>query len=304
MGRIATVMVAAVLVLSGCGDDSSSSPSSSSSGRTTGTVHRSFACPDPAAKVEPAAGDTLPTGARAARICYSAEMPVEWRPPHEPLTRDVAHLVALVNRQQVYPPSRGCNDDAGPAYRIVLDYPDGTRMIDGVTAGCRDVRVGASRRTGGRTVWRGYFHLLARQREHARPGHVPTQPISCPTRRHPVPFTPLAEVGSLSRARLCLSLADSRGVTMTDRDLRILRHDVRTSAGRRQASSLHPVTCSRALRFGYVVVGVDRWGDTIDARAYCRVYPMVVPGTFRTAYVRELPKTAAMFERLVDTARG
>ena len=168
MGRIAAVMVAAVLVLAGCGDDSSSSPSS---GRTTGTVARSFACPDPAAKVEAAAGDTLPTGARAARICYSAEMPVEWQPPHEPLTHDVAHLVALVNRQQVYPPADGCNADAGPAYRIVLDYPDGARMISGVTAGCRDVRVGASDREGGRTVWRAYFHLLAQQREHARPGH-------------------------------------------------------------------------------------------------------------------------------------
>lgn len=300
MGLIAAVMVAAVLVLAGCGDDSSSLPSS---GRTTGTVPRSFACPDPAAKVEPAAGDTLPTGARAARICYSAEMPVEWQPPHEPLTHDVARLVALVNRQQFYPPADGCNADAGPAYRIVLDYPDGARIVSGVTAGCRDVRVGASDREGGRTVWRAYFHLLAQQREHARPGQVPTRPISCPTRRHPVPFTPLAEVGSLGRARLCLSSDDPQGVTMTSRDLRILRHDVRTSAGRRQASSVHPVTCSRSLRFGYEIVGIDRWGDTVDVRAYCRVYPMAVPGTFRTAYVRELPVTAAMFERLVGAAR-
>ena len=131
---------------------------------------------------------------------------------------------------------------------------------------------------------------------------MPTRPISCPTRRHPVPFTPLAEVGTLNRARLCLSSADPRGVTMTSRDLRNLRHDVRTSAGRRQASSVHPVTCSRPLRFGYEIVGVDRWGDTVDTRAYCRVYPMAVPGTFRTVYVRELPTTAAMFERLVHAA--
>jgi hypothetical protein len=91
---------------------------------------------------------------------------------------------------------------------------------------------------------------------------------------------------------------------MTDRDLRIFRHDAQTSAGRRQASSLHPVTCSRPLRFGYVILGVDRWGDTVDLRGYCRVYPMVVPGTFHTAYVRELPATAAMLKRLVDAALG
>lgn len=296
MARLVAVMVAAVLVLSGCGDDSSSPPDAQGPG-----MH-SFACPDPKAKVDPTPGDTLPGGALAARICYSADMPVEWQPPREPLTRGVTGLVALVNRQQVYPSTEGCNDDAGPAYRILLDYPDGTRIISGDTAGCREVRVGRHDKEGGRKVWRAYFRLLSRQREHARPHHVSSTPVLCPTGQDRVAFTPLAEVGTLTHARFCLSSKDPRGTTMTSRDLTILRHDVATSKGRRQSSPIRPNTCSRTLRFGYEVVGVDRWGDTVDVHAYCQAYPLTVPGTFRMTDVRELPATRRMFERLAQAA--
>jgi hypothetical protein len=295
MARPAVVLVAAALVLAGCGDGSSSP-----SGETAGRL--SFACPDPKADVEATPGESLPAGARAARICYSATMPVAWQPPPEPLVHGVARLVALVDRQRDYPHTDGCNADAGPAYRIVFDYPDGARMISGDTAGCRAVRLGSHDRLGGRAVWRGYFRLLATQRQHSRPGRVPDRRIHCPTRQDPAAFTPLWETGTLTRARFCLSSVDERGLTMTQRDLRILSHDAATSATRRQASPVRPNTCTRRLQFGYQVVGVDRWGDTVDLHAYCHVYQMVVPGTFRMVDVRELPETGAMFERLAATA--
>jgi hypothetical protein len=298
MRHTAAVLVAAALVLSACGDGSSSSQPSLDS--PPGMP--AFVCPDPKAKVEPTPGDTLPTGARAARICYSADMPVAWQAPADPLTRGVGRLVSLVNRRLASPQGDACNADAGPAYRIVLDYPDGARTINGETAGCREVRVGGTERLGGRRVWNSYFRLLARQREHARPRQVSSTPLLCPTGQDRVPFAPLAEVGTLTRARFCLSSKDQRGETMTRRDLRILRHDAATSAGRRQRSPLRPSRCSRTLRFGYEIVGVDRWGDTVDLHAYCQAYPFTVPGTFRTVDVRELPATRRMFERLARAA--
>src|SRR5689334_15593843 len=117
MRRTAGVLVAAALVLSACGDGSSSVPSADSPPGPT-----DFACPDPQANVETTPGDTLPSGARAARICYSAAMPVSWQAPADPLVQGVDRLVAAVNEQEISPHSDACNADAGPAYRIVLDY--------------------------------------------------------------------------------------------------------------------------------------------------------------------------------------
>jgi hypothetical protein len=296
MSRLVGLLVASVLVLAACGDETSSAPSARGAG------DMSFRCPDPAAGVDPTTDDTLPPGPRAALICPMADG-TPWRAPREPLTRDVERLVALVNSQPRSPRGDGCLAEAGPEYRIVLDYPDGARLLNGDFAGCRDLQVGASHRVGGRTVWQAYFRLLARQRALSSPdGMGDTRPF-CPSHGRPVPSTPIWDARTITRARFCLPRTRrapgvSDGVRMSGRDLRLLRHDMLSSAARRQRPPIRPDLCDRHLGLGYDVVAVDRWGDLVDIRGYCEVYPMVIPGSSRSAYVRELRATHQMFERL------
>jgi hypothetical protein len=297
MARLAAVLVAMLLALTACGHGSSPSASTRNADDPL-----SFRCPDPVSKVGPTPGPSLPAGARAARICVWGSS-VPWHAPLEPLTRDVDRLVALVNGQEPYPKSDGCFADDGPAYRIVVDYPDGARLIEGDTAGCREVEFGASELTGGPAVWRTYFRLLARQRQHARPGRVAVARPSCPTRQQPGAFTPLWDARMITAARFCPPRTAQHpqvpaGSAFSARDLRRLRHDMLTSSDRRQQRPVIPSSCHGLLQHGYDVVAVDRWGDHIDMRGYCDVYPMVIPGTSRSAYVRELPATRAMLERL------
>jgi hypothetical protein len=295
--RNAAAAVATALVLSACSGGGHVSTSA-------GTDLDSFRCPDPHATITPTPGRSLPPGATAALICYSADEPVAWRAPDDVLTRHVDHLVAFVNRRPVHPTTEFCNTDAGPAYRIVLDYPDGARVITGDRAGCRDVRVGTDDREGGRGVWHTFFTLLARQREHSKPGRAPRAQLSCPTPRHPGSFTPLWD-GTLTSARFCPSRTAqhpraTHGIPMSGRDLAVLRHDLATSADRRQRHPLRPGRCRGGLHVGYDVVAVDRWSDVIDIRGACSVYLVVVPGTDRVAYVRALPATVRMLARLAE----
>jgi hypothetical protein len=126
---------------------------------------------------------------------------------------------------------------------------------------------------------------------------------SCPTRQQPGAFTPLWDARTIIAARFCLPRTRrdpqvSAGIALSAHALRILRHDMLTSADRRQRRPVTAVHCDRHLGLGYDVIAVDRWGDLIDMRSHCEVYPMVVPGTARAVNVRELPTTRAMFERL------
>lgn len=296
MARLVATALAALL-LTGC-SEGSSSPSADPSGPST----LPFACPDPSTTVHPTPGDRLPAGVRAARICSTAE-PVAWLAPPEPLTEGVAALVAVVNRQGAAPHSGSCNLDAGPAYSIVLDYADGARIITGDTAGCRNVRVGSVDRVGGRTVWHTYLRLLARQRAHIRPGPVPvSRRPTCVTTDHRLPSTPLWDVRVLRRARLCVLATKGPGVAMSRREVRVLRRDVMTAAGRSQWQPMHPRGCGPDVRLGYDVVAVDAWGDVVDIRGYCDVYLAIAAGASRPAYVRELPSTRRMFARLAARA--
>jgi hypothetical protein len=230
-------------------------------------------------------------------------MPVSWQAPADPLVQGVDRLVAAVNRQEISPHSDACNADAGPAYRIVLDYPDGARMIIGETAGCRDVQVGSTDRLGGLAIWHTYLALLAKQRAHERPGRLPASSHpTCTTRHHQLPFTPLWDARVLRRARLCVLSEPGPGLALSRADVRLLRHDLLTMAPRSQRRAIRPRGCAPAAHRGYDVVAVDGWGDLVDIRGFCDIYLAVSPETADSGYVRELPATRRMIQRLARAA--
>ena len=300
MARLLVLMVAAVLGLSGCGGGSSSTPSAA----PPPVVAGAFRCPDAQAPVttEPA-DDTLPSGARAALLCFH-DNHVAWIPPSATLTTGLDDLVGLVNAQRVHDPSSdvGCGGVGAPAWTMVFRYQSGIRTISGDNGGCWDLLVGHTQRFGSREVYDAYLHALLEQR-HAEgtPTAMPTHP-ACPRRvRTDDAFSPVADAARLTSAVMCTANGTKVVATtrLTHAQLAALRRDVATATPRRTVHDFAARCAADGTEHGGAIVGMDDWGDPVTMLIVCDTYRTVQPGSERYLFARMLPSTARMVQRLL-----
>ena len=289
--RAGVLVAALALLLSGCGTGDSRSAAD----------HRatqiSFACSNTGVTGDHGA-DVLPPGATAALIC-ATDGDQAWVAPHEPLTHQVDQLVALVDRQRLeHNPNGVCNLAGGPAWSLLVRYPDGVRRIDGDDGGCNTLFVGPTEKEGARRVYWAFARALLRQRSHQHPPGAVTHAVPpCPS--HQFVFVPTAEPRLLSRGSWCLRddrTSHSDG-PLTQTQLRVLRHDLATLGPR---SSRRPDVSACRARGGATgqVSGRDVWDDPVRIDFECGYYLYSAPASRHTLFVRMLPATEAMVSAL------
>lgn len=112
-------------------------------------------CPDPASTPVTATSYDLPDGASWARICGTSVTGTGSDPgpnadvllgPPDALVTNLDGLVDFANSLPTMPSDIACTMEFGPAYTLVLGYPDGsTQMVTGELYGCRQIgdRMGA-----------------------------------------------------------------------------------------------------------------------------------------------------------------
>lgn len=299
MKRCLAVALAAVLVLSGCGDGSSSSPGPPA----PQVVDAPFRCPAPTRLTQPGATDTgsdsLPSGATAARLCAAG-----WHA--EDLRSGLDHLVSVVNAQRAVDPrsDTGCGQGRVSAWTIVLRYEGGTRTISADDQSCAHLRVGAARRFGDAHVYDAYVQALLHQRHQQGPPRTAPPSPRCP--RHAVPVSridqdlPVADPTDAARAVVCvLTPRGARTIAMPRSALAALRHDL-TTARIRPTDVDPPADCpSLAPSADVMVNGVDTWGDRFSVSFECDVYRLLPVGTDRYLFVRLRPATARILRGLI-----
>ncbi len=138
-----------------------------------------FECPTgagPAGPIGTSPEGTIPSGAVLARVCAVQQDGVDWVPPPDALTMDVDSVIKTLNELPVAEDRMGCDEDLGPAYVMVFQYPDGHMVqVRGDLYGCKLVSFGALERLGAADALHAYFDALADQRRHARPASaIPT----------------------------------------------------------------------------------------------------------------------------------
>jgi hypothetical protein len=301
MGRLAVLLVAAALTLAGCGDDSSSSPGSPAGGPAI--ADRPFRCPDPKADPEDVVdrgADTLPTGARAALLCWHDNR-VQWAPPHGRLTSDLDAVVGVVNQQESFTPSPdiGCGGVGAPAWSMVFRYADGTRTITGDNGGCWDLLVGSTERYGSKKVYAAYLGALVRQRAQEHPVAFRAVPPRCPARVRFDAFDPIADASTARTGVVCVLDGNltTRRLVLARAELATLRHEIATAARRHtdvDATSACPRNPSSALQ----IRGIDAWREPFRVDIACGAYRYLRPGTGRYSFATLLPRTEQMLNQL------
>jgi len=300
------LLLAAGLVLSGCGDHSSSSSGSPAPEVLSGA----FRCPGVHA---PARGDhgtdALPTGATAARLCLR-DNNTPWVPPRGLLTTGLDHVVGVINAQRIFhpKPNLGCGGVGGPAWTMVFRYADGTRSISGDNGGCWDLLVGSTQRFGSKDVYQAYLGAVLRQRDdQGTPDVLPKAP-ACPVRRSPADpslylgaLSPVAQPRRVAAATWCHRAGREwrRVGTATPAQLAVLRHDMRTTSHRQYG--LHLAHCHGLPRgTDTLLFGRDPWGEPLEVDITCDVYRLSTPPDPHTRFVRMLPSTVAMVARVIS----
>lgn len=107
-------------------------------------------------------------GAVRAWLCGDAGIP-EMFPgdvgPLEPLVQGVTDLVEFIRENEVLRDDAECTADAGPDYRIVLDYDDGNRRVaSGGLYGCGVIDDGDRKLTGSPELYGRALELWTKQR--------------------------------------------------------------------------------------------------------------------------------------------
>ena len=116
--------------------------------------------------------------------------------PLEPLVDGVDEIVSFIGAQQTLDASgvTACTEEYALAYRVVLDYGDGTsRVVPGALHGCKTIEDGATVRTGGQELYDLALNLWSQQRERVDPpGDVVAVSQCRPPSRSVVPDLPPA----------------------------------------------------------------------------------------------------------------
>jgi hypothetical protein len=302
MARLVAAMVAAMVVLTGCGDATSVPAAEGPATPGPAIVDAPFRCP-PVQQGDTAihGSDTLPRGADAALICMS-DRGASWTRPPDVLTHGVNHLVDLVNSQKIARPTEDpCLGPAGLGYVIVLRYPGGTRTVSGGSdPGCSHLHVGATERVGTALVLFAYLRALVDQRLGSPVPAARTEPpLSCDQ-----PFTVgelLAVPQRVTSAIVCQgSEAHWRLVArLDDRQTALLRDDLASSSARR-TTSRHFEDKGLVSPHAGVVIARDAWGDVFRVDVSDGRYRMLPLAHDAYRFVRMLPATAALLDRILS----
>jgi hypothetical protein len=308
-------MTAVALVLGGCGWFGRSHEPGIAAGPAV--IHAPFACPaiGPNYVATPGAED-LPTGALAARFCSTDEL-ADWMPPRDDLIGNVDALVRLVDKQRItgvarpgprVPGNVGCGGPSQPSFAIVFRYEDGIRTISGNPMPCKGLalQVGNGVRAHPMRAWHAYFRLLATQRRHESSPEATLRPAptACTAFHGRHAFTPLFDARRMTDARACRlrpngSPLVGTTVTLSTRDLSVLRGDLATQEQRDRTRSSHPRCLTGAID-RYLVVAHDVWGDRTVLYGHCNLYsPMTAIASFEPSTFRALSATLRLLARLL-----
>lgn len=302
MARLVVTFVAAMLVLAGCGEATSVPASRGPAGPGPAIVDAPFRCPVADQGVTADHGsDRLPRGATAGLICVS-DRGGSWTRPPDVLMHGTDRLVDLIDRQEI---ARSNEDPClGPAelgYVIVLRYPGGTRSVSGGgDPGCSRLVVGSSERLGTRVVLFAYLRALVAQRLGSSVPPVHTGRLSC---EQPFTVGELLAVPQQVRSAIVCQGSEAHWRLLTrldDAQTRALRDDLATSSARR-TTARHFETQGVASPHTGVIVARDAWGDVFRVDVSDGRYRMLPAAHEMYRFVRMLPTTSAMLDRILDS---
>ena len=211
---------------------------------------------------DPDLPDAVPDGATSVRLCQGEG--TSFDVPEDALVTDVDAMVGSVDSLAKVPPPNMCRADLGPGYRLVFDYPDGTRFVaSGQLYGCGAVVVGSGYRGHAEIPFNRFVDLLRAQRETAEPLSTPPADVSCDQG----PSSPIAHATDLAVAALCLG---DRGVAISADDLARLRDDMQANrSDHTDPGCLGPASPS--------LVGFSAWGDRIEIQSTCTTISYALP---------------------------
>ncbi|MGV8845236.1 hypothetical protein [Tessaracoccus sp.] len=187
-------------------------------------------------------------GAVRAWLCGDPDMVPQTVGPLEPLIQDVDVIVSFIQELAVTSVNDGCNGDAGPSYRIVLDYAGGSQsVLSGETAGCGSINDGQSIRAGGVELLDVALQLWRTQRDaFTPPGNVinlvnclPESPV-----REKRPMFPL-DPSRAVRGFLCTEVvtedgADGAAGSLDDALVRLITDSIRVDSITGSTADLRP----------------------------------------------------------------
>ena len=216
---------------------------------------------------EPDKPAELPEGAGRITLCNEPGHPIELAPPPDALVEDPLAVVAAYHDQEhVDLASMACTADLGPAYRLVVEYPEGQVVtLRGELYGCRVV----GDKTGAQHVLDAFTQALATQRQTQPPPEVdPLAGAACGHNLGGGSWIAAAMDDTVAGYR-CLA-DDADPVLLGADDWATLRDDWAANAheGPRTGDELADCTQSTAD----VLTGVTPWGEGLSLHGLCGVF--------------------------------
>jgi len=280
----AAVVVAAITIVptvldrsDGRGDPVAGPPQTQTPQQPVELPDQPFECPSGDGPVEPRAtptDGTIAPGAVLARVCPIQPEGTAWAPPLDALTSDVDAVASTVNRLPVAEDRMPCNDDLGPAYLMVFQYPDGNIVqVRGDLYGCQLVSFGSLERQGAGDALKAYFAALAAQRGQSRPpptSSLPTPACTLMGGLGPMSLVPhdLTQL-AVTQAIVCLYSdysADPDGAVLSRDEIADLTADLHAHTEK----GATPPACGS---FGWLAVVVtNEFGDVLVLQENCGVF--------------------------------
>lgn len=215
---------------------------------------------------QPATPASLPDGAARITLCNEPGHEIGLQPPADALVADTAAVVAAYNAgEHANLAVMVCTADLGPAYRLVVEYPDDTVIqLRGELYGCRIVGV----KTGAQQVFDAFSSALLRQRE-AHPVTVsdPLQNARCNMGVGPGSWIPAA-MGDTVSGFLCPHGETDHPMLISAEDWATVRDDFTANASKEMPTGVDTTTCEQATISA--AVGVAASGDTVSLHPVCR----------------------------------
>lgn len=209
----------------------------------------------------------LPDGAGRVTLCNEPGHEIHQLPPPDALVDDPAAVVAAYNAgEHANLAAMACTADLGPAYRLVIEYPEGEVVqLRGELYGCRVV----GDKLGAQDVLDVFATVLRTQRE--------TQPVVVDDPLAGASCTSLLGSGSWLPALMSDTIAGfrctgdaSEPTVIRDADWATLRddHTARVEPGNRTEAEI--TACEQTV--GDVLTGVNAAGERVALHGMCGVF--------------------------------